>query len=75
MQLPELILLLLLVLVVAAVIAVVVRRGNAKREGGQHSHSQHVGSQAEWLDAGDRTEPVRAAAAPAAVAGASAAAR
>lgn len=66
MQLPELILLLLLVLVVAAVIAVVVRRGNAKREGGQHSHSQHVGSQAEWLDAGDRTEPVRAAAAPAA---------
>ena len=74
MQLPELILLLLLVLVVAAVIAVVVRRGNAKREGGQHSHSQHVGSQAEWLDAGDRTEPVRAAAAPAAVAGASAAA-
>ena len=69
MQLPELILLLLLVLVVAAVIAVVVRRGNAKREGGQHSHSQHVGSQAEWLDAGDRTEPVRAAAAPAAAAG------
>jgi hypothetical protein len=75
MQLRELILLLLLVLVVAAVIAVVVRRGGSKREGGPHSQTEHVGSQAEWLDAGDRAEPLRAAQAPAAVAlGASAAA-
>ncbi|HQX86624.1 MAG TPA: hypothetical protein PLE20_03165, partial [Ornithinibacter sp.] len=75
MQLRELILLLLLVLVVAAVIAVVVRRGGSKREGGPHSQTEHVGSQAEWLDAGDRAEPRRAAQAPAAVAlGASAAA-
>jgi hypothetical protein len=75
MQLRELILLLLLVLVVAAVIALVVRRGGSKREGGPHSQTEHVGSQAEWLDAGDRAEPRRAAQAPAAVAlGASAAA-
>lgn len=54
MQLRELILLLLLVLVVA-VIAVVVP-GRLQAEGGPHSQTEHVGSQAEWLDAGDRAE-------------------